>query len=66
MAKSKPAQEAPKEEAPKAPEAKKEAKKTNKVWNCNLYIRDHGQMWEGEEATAEAMAKVKNPSQYVD
>ena len=66
MAKSKSSPPKAESPPPKAPEAKKEAKKTSKVWNCNLYIRDHGQVWEGEEATAEAMAKVKNPDQYVD
>ena len=60
MAKSKAAPKEPKSEAPKAPSTKK-----TKVWNCDLYIRDYGRVNEGEDCTADALAALKNPDQYV-
>ena len=64
MAKSKAA--TPKAETPKKEEAKKEVStKKNKVWNCDLYIRGFGRVNEGEDCTAEALGKLKNPDQYV-
>ena len=62
MAKSKAAPKAP---APKSEPAKAVSTKKTKVWNANLYIRDFGRVNEGEECTADALALLKNPDQYV-